>query len=136
MAAILFAPCFDRKKVAKIAPLMDATVLTLHRFYDTKSKPPISIVRCMTHGEIREGKRDGKGHGLHYEGEKVIAINPHMPPLGIYLNFIHEYAHYLDERWTDNEINGVIVPFIYWEVTGEKLAPARWRKWRGRNPDR
>jgi hypothetical protein len=115
-----FAPCFDARKVAAIAEVLPDTFDAFHEIAPWVEDWPDRI-ECMSDRQIVDGRSRGAGHGQYSPDEKRIWVNPYMTAFGIWLNILHENMHHAFPDATEQEINGVLVPWVYERVTGEKL---------------
>lgn len=93
---------------------------------------PVSV-SPMTRKEIAEDKKWGGGHGAYVIDTEEIRLKSSMRPFGLVLNLIHELWHHVDPDADEEYINGVIVPWVYENLTGEKLEPIAWSNFRGHN---
>jgi hypothetical protein len=112
-----FNPCFSSRKIDTFRRLIPKTYRVMEELFDRETDWP-DLIEAMTLEEVREGKKQGKGHGLYFPVEKRIKLNHRMSALALYLNFIHENAHHIMPELSDREINNTIVPWVFEEVMG------------------
>jgi hypothetical protein len=131
MKKLHFDTCFDDDKLAEFAHLLPDTYRALNELAPwRKGKWPVRV-RCMTNKQVVSGRRRGAGHGMTYvrgSDSKYIWMNPHMSVMGLWLVLIHENLHHAFPDATEEELNNVLVPFIYEDVTGKKLDKKMARK--------
>ena len=89
----VFSECFHGKEKA-FEPLLDKTLEIIEMVINRNINDWPQTIECMSEEEIKDGKKEGGGHGLYMGKEQKIKINPNMDVFNIYLNFIHENFHH------------------------------------------
>lgn len=128
---IVFSTCFPRSKVLALWPRLDPTYAELDRLAEWRGGRWPKHIRCMGKAQIVDGRRRGAGHGFTYvrgDDKDAIWMNPHMSVLGYHLVLIHENLHHAFPDATENELNNVLVPYVYTQATGELLSKESMRE--------
>lgn len=118
-----FSKKFCRSDIDRFRRFIPKTYRTMEKLAEIREGKPVRIrwpdhIEAMTPGEVRKGRRSGKGHGLYFPETRTVKINPGMNWLHIYLNFIHENLHHAIPKATEKEINRILVPMVCYEATG------------------
>lgn len=98
-----FDTCFPMEKIEKIQDKASES----HKYIKMLGKEDVELpkrVECMSEEEIREGEKEGAGHGM-YRFPDTIKINPHMSSQGILLNYIHENVHHVLPDASENLVD-------------------------------
>lgn len=133
MHKLRFDTCFDDCKIAEFSGYLPDTYRALNRMAPwIKGRWP-NRVHCMSKRDVVAGRRRGAGHGATYLERREIWMNPHMTSAGLWLVFIHENLHHAFPDATEDELNNVLVPEVFQEVTGKKLNRA-WARKQGIGP--
>lgn len=136
MKKLNFDTCFDECKIAEMSALLPATYVVLNELAPWRKGRWPKHVKCMSLERIVDGRKRGAGHGMTYiQGSQAntIWMNPHMSWEGYWLVFIHENLHHAFPDATEEELNNVLVPHVYQEVTGHKIHKA-WARKHGLGP--
>lgn len=138
MVELEFSTCFPREKVLALAPRLDATYRALDVFCSWRNGQWPQRVECMSKKEIVSGRSRGAGHGFTFVAasgayarareDDAIWMNPHMTVLGYHLVLIHENLHHGFPDATEEELNNVLVPYVFTEATGRRLTKDQMRK--------
>jgi hypothetical protein len=96
---------FNKNKIREIRRWIPIVLKDAQRRTKSKRKFPSPIV-AMSKEEIGEGQSvvdkahpKGAGHGLYYIDYQLVKVNPHMEPLNILANVLHENIHHLRPDW-------------------------------------
>lgn len=136
MRQLHFDTCFNDCKVAEMSALLPATYDVLNELAPWRKGRWPTRVHCMSKEKILDGRKRGAGHGATYVSgvdSNSIWMNPHMTPAGLWLVFIHENLHHAFPDATEDELNNVLVPHVFEEVTGKKLNTV-WARKQGIGP--
>jgi hypothetical protein len=130
VTGLVFSTCFPRDKVLALYPDLSATYAALDEIAEWRGGRWPRKVKCMSKRDVAGGRARGAGHGYTYvrRGADEIWMNPWMTVLGYHLVLIHENLHHAFPDATEDELNNVLVPFVYTEATGKILSKESMRR--------
>jgi hypothetical protein len=138
-----FNSCFRPEILRQLEPTLPATYAAMNALAPWREGRWPTRVHCMDEAKIIDGRRRGAGHGytnVSRRGENVIVndrtgiwMNHHMSLAGHWLVLVHENLHQAFPDATEEELNNVLVPWVYQNTFGKKMNRA-WARQHGLGP--